>query len=319
MRKKIPFGQPLSNTEIMDFVNSIPELQNNVNQRVYQRNELFDKNIDWNKSVIINLQPSTQGNGTHWTVWLPNIAYGGGLYEMIQEYGQKIANLRKDPRKGLSLPGMNYCGPLNEVSEQYFRDYPPVNQTDSVCKKHDILYHRANELETQEERDKAYREADNNMLAQLKHVQPGSLGEKVQKWFVDKAIKGKTWIEDRIRGKGMIKDIEDVVDREEGIITINSKKEFNEMMRDYRQKNKNTSFYFDSYGFPPVDELTKILQDSTIAYQSDNYQKSGNSCGNYVLYVLYQYYVNRKSFYDIVDHLNTPNSNEIIRKFSTHL
>lgn len=326
VRKSIPTGHPLSDTELFDFIRSYKELDQNVNSRVYQRDELHSADIDWNKAVIINLQPTNEGNGTHWTVWIPNRAFGGGLYEMIQEYGQKIANLRRDPRKGLTLPGMNYAGPLNEVSESYFRDYPPVNQTDAVAKKHDILYHRANALPTQEERDQAYREADNIMLQQLDHVQPKSLLEKVQRFFVKKAISGKKWIEDRMRsGKGIddvVEQISEYIDDKLGTVRIDSKEQYNKLIRDNKQNDSNTSFYFCSYGYPFPNELgTEIVKhfgkDANVIYQKDDLQKTGVLCGNYVLYVLFKYFVENYSFYDIVDKLTrTDNANKIIDSFS---
>lgn len=322
VRKSIPTGHPLSDSELFDFINSYPELAENVNPRVYQRDELLTEDVDLDKAIIINLQPSNEGNGTHWTVWLPNKSFGGGLYELIQEYGQKIANLRKDPRKGLTLPGMNYAGPLNEVSESYFRDYPPVNQTDAVAKKHDILYHRALSLPTQEERDKAYREADDIMLAQLKHVKPKSLLEKVQRFFVEKAIAGKEWIEDRMRkkeGKGLedeVKQISEYIDDKLGTIKVDTREAYNRLIRDNKQRDETTSFYFCSYGYPVPDELEKLLKGTTVMYQKDDLQKTGVLCGNYVLYVLFKYFIENYSFYDIVDKLSHGDANKIVKKFS---
>lgn len=49
---------------------------------------------------------------------------------------------RKGPEgtRKLLYPGYNYCGPFNPLTKQYLKDFPPVNELDYLCMRHDLEY-----------------------------------------------------------------------------------------------------------------------------------------------------------------------------------
>ena len=75
------------------------------------------------------------------------------------------------PKKGLTLPGYNYCGPGNPLVNG-----PPVNQLDEVCMTHDYCY----------DSGLSKSECDKQMLSNLKSTKSKSLGEKIAKHLIVK-------------------------------------------------------------------------------------------------------------------------------------
>ena len=78
------------------------------------------------------------------------------------------------PKKGLTLPGYNYCGPGNPLNNGL-----PVNELDQICKTHDYCY-SDNPL------DKS--KCDKKMLKNLKTSKSKTIGEAVAKNVIVKPI-----------------------------------------------------------------------------------------------------------------------------------
>ena len=60
-------------------------------------------------------------------------SYSGGLSDIHS----KLLPLL--PKKGLTLPGYNYCGPGNPLENG-----PPVNELDAISQRHDYCYSKEN-------------------------------------------------------------------------------------------------------------------------------------------------------------------------------
>ena len=75
------------------------------------------------------------------------------------------------PKKGLTLPGYNYCGPGNPLNSGL-----PVNKLDEVCMVHDYCY----------DSGLSKSECDKEMLTNLKNTKSKSIGEKIAKNLVVK-------------------------------------------------------------------------------------------------------------------------------------
>ena len=80
------------------------------------------------------------------------------------------------PKKGFVLPNYKYCGASNPLDEQVDEDgnalpgHEPYNQVDDICRIHDNMYEKANNL-----KDK--HKADDIMLKQLKVMKPKGIRE----------------------------------------------------------------------------------------------------------------------------------------------
>ena len=68
---------------------------------------------------------------------------------MTIDIHKAIAKLPIIPKKGLTLPNMNYCGPYNPLDKQVIYDengniikyiQNPTGKTDTICVQHDIDY-----------------------------------------------------------------------------------------------------------------------------------------------------------------------------------
>ena len=66
-----------------------------------------------------------------------------------------IGKLPIIPKRGFTLPNMNYCGPYNPLNEQLIYDkngnilkymQNPTGKTDEICSQHDVDYALANNL-----------------------------------------------------------------------------------------------------------------------------------------------------------------------------
>ena len=71
------------------------------------------------------------------------------------------------PKKGLTLPGYNYCGPGNPLNNG-----KPTNELDAICETHDYCY-------SDNPTDKST--CDKQMLKSLKTSNPKSIGESIAK------------------------------------------------------------------------------------------------------------------------------------------
>ena len=68
------------------------------------------------------------------------------------------------PKKGLSLPGYNYCGSGNPL-----KNGPPVNELDVICQRHDYCYSKENTNKN---------DCDKTMLNEMKNSNSSTIGEK---------------------------------------------------------------------------------------------------------------------------------------------
>lgn len=112
---------------------------------------------------------------------------GAGLFKKIKDTYLRI---KKNP---FGLGYYRYCGPNTDLTI----DDSPTNETDAICKKHDIQYDfitnkvKSGEL-TQEQIKQLVRKADNDMLNELSKLKKKSYLDKL----VELAIKAKVKLED---------------------------------------------------------------------------------------------------------------------------
>ena len=68
---------------------------------------------------------------------------------MVADIHKAIGNLPIIPKRGFTLPNMNYCGPFKPLNEQLIYDISgnilkhmqnPTGKTDEICSQHDIDY-----------------------------------------------------------------------------------------------------------------------------------------------------------------------------------
>ena len=76
------------------------------------------------------------------------------------------------PKKGLTLPGYNYCGPGNPLDSGI-----PTNELDAVCMEHDYCY---------DENPQNKSECDKKMIKNLKDTKSKTFREKVTKNLIVK-------------------------------------------------------------------------------------------------------------------------------------
>src|SRR5579885_2405727 len=121
---------------------------------------------------------------------------GKGLYE----FGARtIGRLVGD--SGLTLPGTNYCGPYNSISEEYQRTHPPKNRIDQICLDHDLDYAEAQKVQGTPQYAEKIRAADQKMVDRIDAISDKSLGERILGGIAGTAIRGKM-VADRITGNG---------------------------------------------------------------------------------------------------------------------
>ena len=90
------------------------------------------------------------------------------------------------PEKGFVLPGHKYTGPYNPLEKQLDKDdnplpgQEPYNAVDAISMRHDICY-----------RDKPKHLCDDQMLQELKHLEPKDLRERIDKSLVNTIIGAK--------------------------------------------------------------------------------------------------------------------------------
>ena len=74
---------------------------------------------------------------------------------MTIDIHEKIGKLPIIPKRGFTLPNMNYCGPYNPLEKQLIYDQNgnilryiqlPSGETDRICSQHDVAYSLAKSL-----------------------------------------------------------------------------------------------------------------------------------------------------------------------------
>ena len=74
---------------------------------------------------------------------------------MTIDIHKAIGKLLIIPKRGFTLPNMNYCGPYNPLHKQLIYDQKgnilryiqqSTGKTDTICAKHDVDYTLANSL-----------------------------------------------------------------------------------------------------------------------------------------------------------------------------
>ena len=76
------------------------------------------------------------------------------------------------PKKGLTLPGYNYCGPGNPLDNG-----APTNELDAICQRHDYCYSKENTNKN---------DCDKTMLNEMKNSKSSTIGEKINKYLIVK-------------------------------------------------------------------------------------------------------------------------------------
>ena len=78
------------------------------------------------------------------------------------------------PKRGLTLPGYNYCGPGNPLDNG-----KPVNELDAICDRLDYCYSKPGINKN---------DCDKVMLNEMKTSKSATLGEKLSKYLIVKPI-----------------------------------------------------------------------------------------------------------------------------------
>ena len=78
------------------------------------------------------------------------------------------------PRRGLTLPGYNYCSPGNPLDNGN-----PVNELDAICQRHDYCYSKPGVNKN---------DCDKVMLNEMKTSMSATVGEKFRKYLIVKPI-----------------------------------------------------------------------------------------------------------------------------------
>ena len=75
---------------------------------------------------------------------------------MVIDIHITIGKLPIIPKRGFTLPNMNYCGPYNPLNDQLIFDKNgnilkyiqiPTGETDKICSQHDVDYSLAKDLQ----------------------------------------------------------------------------------------------------------------------------------------------------------------------------
>jgi len=131
-------------------------------------------------------------------------AKGDGIYDVLKNTVGRVTG-----ESGLTLPGSNYCGPFNSISEDYQRRNPPRNRVDAECLRHDLAYDKADKLKAAgdtEGYNRAIRAADLTMTTNIDNMKDKSFGESATALLANNGIKLKMGL-DRITGAGARSDV----------------------------------------------------------------------------------------------------------------
>ena len=92
---------------------------------------------------------------------------------MTIDIHKAIRKLPIIPKKGFTLPNMNYCGPYNPLNKQVIYDknenilkyiQNPIGKTDAICAQYDIDYTLSKNLNDKHIADKRMINSINNLL-----------------------------------------------------------------------------------------------------------------------------------------------------------
>ena len=108
----------------------------------------------------------------------------------------------------LTLPGLNYCGPGNDLKYQLEHNVPPKNDLDNACKAHDIAYENSKDPSVRRVADQKLLSA---ALERIKSSQSSFL-EKVGAATVAAAMKGKMMLGGRLtrRKSGQLRRLQEL-------------------------------------------------------------------------------------------------------------
>ena len=197
---------------------------------------------------------------------------------MTIDIHEKMGKLPIIPKRGFTVPNMNYCGPYNSLEKQMIYDQKgnilkyiqkPTGKTDEICAQHDIDYSLSKSLN-----DKPI--ADKKMIDSINKL----------------SYKDKQW------GTFLVKDI------------INSKKKFglgnnpNEILSNELHKPKRINFERRKVISNHIDHIWGIDLITMIKFSKQN-----NNC-KYILSIIDFF-----SKYSWCYPLKNKNSNEIINAF----
>ena len=87
----------------------------------------------------------------------------------------------------LHLPGHQFCGPGTQVNKRIARGDKGINDLDSGCRVHDIVYKGSNDLKVRHEADRALLDLAWRIAKSSKY----SLRERAEAWVVVNAMKVK--------------------------------------------------------------------------------------------------------------------------------
>ncbi|KAF6203423.1 hypothetical protein GE061_003842 [Apolygus lucorum] len=106
----------------------------------------------------------------------------------------------------LTLPGLNYCGPGNDLKSQIARNISPTNPLDNACRAHDIAYENSTDSSVRRVADQKLLDA---ALERIKSSQSSFL-EKVGAATVAAAMKGKMMLGGKLgrRKSGQLKRLQ---------------------------------------------------------------------------------------------------------------
>ncbi|KAF6215781.1 hypothetical protein GE061_000116 [Apolygus lucorum] len=106
----------------------------------------------------------------------------------------------------LTLPGLNYCGPGNDLKSQIARNISPTNPLDNACRAHDIAYENSKDSSVRRAADQKLLDA---ALERIKSSQSSFL-EKVGAATVAAAMKGKMMLGGKLgrRKSGQLKRLQ---------------------------------------------------------------------------------------------------------------
>ena len=94
------------------------------------------------------------------------------LEYMTIDIHKTIGKLPIIPKKGFTLPNMNYCGPYNPLDKQVIYDengniikyiQNPTGKTDAICAQHDIDYALSRNINDKHNADKRMINSINNL------------------------------------------------------------------------------------------------------------------------------------------------------------
>lgn len=352
---KLP-DKALSSFDISEFINHFPKLRK-IYAGTFARDQLIHENPDVHDAFIINTAPTNSDLSMgHWQIWLgiESLASGAGIYEMLGSIAKIVGKLRRDPDRGLTVPGDNYyyLGPFNSMKPSYIAAHPPENQSavDQIAYRHDVQYAIANKTPDKQKREEIYHNADKKMIEELDALTPTTILDKIYKPLARFAIATKYWVEGGDKGANdyeppkpekpelsppeeeQLKQLytqnggalEELIEKTD--YKVDDFNEYEEVIDIMRDQKLQLGQFFDSYGIEGIpEELGQLLSKEypgpgsklRVFFNNEQYQDMASYlCGHYCLFVLYAIYEKGFSYYEVTKLLseNTP-ADKYIRKW----